>query len=290
MKKIALTHVERLIMAGGFDRGLIDGFTDPTGNKLRIARILYKAYREPHYGSWADVLTDPDSQPKLGKSERKAFGLMLVPARGLPEEFWPSVKAINLCPMASIGCAGACLSHAGHGKFEGTQLARAVRTGFLLKDPYAFGVMIGAEMRRNQRKHGDVSLRLNTISDIRWELIAPGAMKMLIAHGVRLYDYTAWKPTNRGSIEGYHLTYSAKEPAHTPDSYLEGILWGGDTVAMPFAVKKGQPLPESWNGYKVIDGDLSDDRTLDPGGVVVGLRQKGNDVDTTGFIRQLQDV
>jgi hypothetical protein len=115
-------------------------------------------------------------------------------------------------------------------------------------------------------------------------------MALLIRHGVRMYDYTAWKPAQRGTVEGYHLTYSAKEPAHTPDDYLVGILEGGATVAMPFAVKKGADLPETWHGFKVIDGDLSDDRTLDPSGVVVGLRQKGRVKDESGFIRQLQDA
>jgi hypothetical protein len=288
---LALTNAEMTIMAGGFNRGLIDGYTDSTGRVVRDARKLYKAYRARFgYGSWACVLTSPEAQPKLGKSARPAFGLMLVPARGLPKAYWPSSKPVNLCPRASAGCEVVCLFTAGHGAFDGTQRARAVRTGFLLADPYAFGAMVGAEIRAAQAKHGDISLRLNVVSDIRWELVAPGAMRLLIRHGVRLYDYTAWAPASRGTITGYHLTYSAKEPAHTPDDYLAGILSGGGTVAMPFAVKKGQPLPLVWLGFPVVDGDLSDDRTLDPSGVVVGLRQKGHKVDTSGFIRQLQVV
>ena len=282
---VALTYVEHLLRDNGFNRGVIDG-VDYEPGVLTAARRNYKEFRKGFgYEGSADVLTAPDAQPKLGKSDRPAFGLMLVPANGLTEEYWPSNRPINLCPMASAGCRAVCLAHAGHGQFDATQKARSVRTAFLLAQPYWFGVLIGAEIRRAQFKHGDISLRLNVVSDIRWELVAPGAMKHLISLGVRMYDYTAWQPKNRGTIEGYHLTYSAKEPAHTPDDYLTGILEGGATVAMPFAVKKGQELPETWQGFKVIDGDLSDDRTLDPSGVIVGLRQKGRGVDTSGFIR-----
>jgi hypothetical protein len=42
-----------------------------------------------------------------------------------------------------------------------------------------------------------------------------------------------------------------------------------------FAAPKHR-LPEQWHGYRVIDGDLADDRTADPDGVVVGLAAKGD--------------
>jgi hypothetical protein len=222
----------------------------------------------------------------LGKSERAAFGLMLTPARGLPAEFLG--RTVNLCPMASKGCQAACLGpNSGKGVLSSVRHARNVRTGFVLQHPYFAGVLIGSEIRAAQRKHGAVSLRLNTVSDIRWEFVAPGAMEYLIANDVRMYDYTAWRPESRDPMPGYHLTYSAKEPAHTPDDYLTGVLAGGGNVAMPFAVGKGKDLPETWQGFKVIDGDESDDRTLDPSGVVVGLRQKGRVQDSTGFIRSI---
>jgi hypothetical protein len=39
-------------------------------------------------------------------------------------------------------------------------------------------------------------------------------------------------------------------------------------------VRKGRALPTSWNGYKVVDGDISDYRPDDEKGVIVGLRFK----------------
>lgn len=279
----ALTFVERALV-GEFGAGVVAGFEERK-MFVREARAAWMEYRRRHgFVSAARILTDPMSQPKLGKSERAAFGLMLTPARGLPVEFLG--RRVNLCPMASKGCEAACLGpNSGKGVLAGTRHARNVRTGFVLAHPFDAGVLIGWEIRAAQRKHGAVSLRLNTVSDIRWELVAPGALEFLIANDVRMYDYTAWRPEDRQPLEGYHLTYSAKEPAHTPDSYLLAVLESGGNVAMPFAVRKGHDLPETWQGVKVIDGDESDDRTLDPSGVVVGLRQKGRVVDESGFIR-----
>jgi hypothetical protein len=280
----ALTFVERTLQGGSFGRGLIDGFNGYDVSWYG-SRAEWLAYRRAHGLKTAGaILTDPQSQPKLGKSERAAYGLMLTPARGLPREFLG--RPVNLCPRASAGCEAACLGpNSGKGVLAGTRHARNVRTGFVLSHPYEAGVLIGSEIRKAQRKHGAVSLRLNTVSDIRWELIARDALEFLIARDVRMYDYTAWSPEDRDPVPGYHLTFSAKEPGHTPDGYLVEILSNGGNVAMPFAVGRGKDLPETWLGFKVIDGDLSDDRTLDPSGVVVGLRQKGRVEDLTGFIR-----
>jgi hypothetical protein len=41
-----------------------------------------------------------------------------------------------------------------------------------------------------------------------------------------------------------------------------------------FDTKRGQPLPSTYKGYTVIDGDKDDLRFLDPKGVIVGLRYK----------------
>jgi hypothetical protein len=45
-------------------------------------------------------------------------------------------------------------------------------------------------------------------------------------------------------------------------------------------------MPETWNGYRVINGDEHDLRHLDPKGVVVGLSPKGHKAkrSTSGFV------
>ena len=92
-----------------------------------------------------------------------------------------------------------------------------------------------------------------------------------------MYDYTKnpirMKVYLAGKLpKNYHLTFSLSENNKTE---ALDILSKGGSVAVVFDTKKGQPLPDTWNGYKVIDGDLSDLRFLDEAGVVVGLRAKG---------------
>jgi hypothetical protein len=103
----------------------------------------------------------------------------------------------------------------------------------------------------------------------------------LTAAGVNLYDYTAYSPADRLPSPAYHLTYSAKEPAHTSDAYLTDILAAGGNVAVPFTTKRNEPLPATFLGFPVIDGDKSDERRNDTAGVngtgvIVGLRAKGH--------------
>jgi hypothetical protein len=44
-------------------------------------------------------------------------------------------------------------------------------------------------------------------------------------------------------------------------------------------------VPDTWQGFPVINGDESDLRFLDPSGVIVGLKAKGDaKKDTSGFV------
>ncbi|QAY10610.1 hypothetical protein SEA_PHONTBONNE_88 [Mycobacterium phage Phontbonne] len=287
------TRVETLLQ--GFGPAVIAGLEGSAD--VRQARQVWAELRESvgYRKASAALLTSGASQQKLSKNSLPSFGLMLTPERGMMAASLRDVRdafglsgGINLCPMASKGCAAACLSRSGQSGMPAQQRAQAVRTAFLLSHPVEAGLLIGAEIRSALRRHGRINLRLNTTSDIRWELIAPGMVSKLSQAGVLMYDYTAWSPRDRAESSDYSLTYSAKEPSHTSDEYLQGILANGGNVAMPFTTRRGEALPEEWNGYRVIDGDESDERRNDPRGVVVGLRAKGHEWkkdNTAGFIR-----
>lgn len=292
------TRIERILIDGEFGHAVIAGLSGNSREAVRIARRIQAEMREMvgYRRASADMLTSGASQQKLSKNSLPSFGLMLTPERGLMAPSLADVRAafklfgaFNLCPRASKGCAAACLSRSGQSGVPAQQRAQAVRTAFLLSSPFAAGLLIGDEIRRAIKRHGRINLRLNTTSDIRWEIVAPDMVQALADAGVQLYDYTAWAPKDRAESDAYKLTFSAKEPSHTSDSYLSLILQNGGNVAMPFDTPRGKDLPKSWNGFRVIDGDVSDERRNDPRGVVVGLRAKGFEWkrdNSAGFIRQ----
>jgi len=83
------------------------------------------------------------------------------------------------------------------------------------------------------------------------------------------------------------LTFSQSEINHDD---VSTVLGGGGNVAIVFNTKKKESLPESYMGYKVVDGDLHDLRSskVDGSNVIIGLRAKGDAVkDTTGFVVRL---
>ncbi len=87
---------------------------------------------------------------------------------------------------------------------------------------------------------------------------------------VQFYDYT--KNPVRFEVElpaNYHLTFSRSETNHAEAMKL---LERGFNVAWVFHGN----LPETYLGYKVINGDETDLRVLDPKGVIVGLKYKNN--------------
>ena len=292
---IKLTRAERILSDGKFGPSVVEGMTNRAA--VTAARKTWRELRlTVGYRDATAMLTTGAAQQKIGKNSLPSLALMLTPERGMMRidlaeirEAFGLTGGFNLCPLASLGCAAACLTYSGQSGMPTAQRAQAVRTAFLLSHPREAGLLIGAEIALALSKAPQVNLRLNTTSDLRWELIAPEMIDVLTAAGVLMYDYTAWHPEHREASSAYSLTYSAKEPSKTPDAYLEGVLADGGTVAMPFTTARGEALPATWHGFPVIDGDKSDERRNDPAGVVVGLRAKGykwKRDNSAGFIRQ----
>jgi hypothetical protein len=120
--------------------------------------------------------------------------------------------------------------------------------------------------------------RLNGTSDLPW-------LPLTLAREfprIRFYDYTKHvKPWSR-TLANYSLTFSR---SGENDAACLASLARGVNVAVVFRTPKGKPFPATWNGFRVIDGDVTDLRFLDPAGVVVGLRAKGPaKKDMSGFV------
>jgi hypothetical protein len=123
---------------------------------------------------------------------------------------------------------------------------------------------IAALIRDAKRRGLKPCVRINGTSDL------PKLAQLMASRfpEVQVYDYTkiprAWKRT----MPNYHLTFS-----HSGENLQDCIeaLTHGVNIAVVFH----RALPETWNGYRVLDGDRSDLRFLDAKGVIIGLKAKG---------------
>jgi hypothetical protein len=188
-----------------------------------------------------------------------------------------TLSGYQTCPMASEGCASACLNTAGRGRFTAIQEARIRKTRWFFEDRETFMAQlvkdIAAAIRKANREGMTPVFRLNGTSDIRWETVAVLGYRnvMELFPQVQFYDYTKL-PNRRNIPSNYHLTFSRSESN-------EHLIPQGMNVAVVF-----DSLPDVWMGRKVIDGTETDLRFLDEQNVVVGLLAKGKaKKDTSGF-------
>jgi hypothetical protein len=234
--------------------------------ELQEARRIARAYYVGAHGyrSVPKLLTYPESQHKLGMSAKYAVGLSLAPA---------DMSGWDACIWRTEACTAACvLVTAGKGTLPSVRKARVLKTRFLADHPQAFLTLLAEELRATVRKRGPIDFRPNVASDLRWERFAPGLFSM---EGVRVYDYTKAPHGQRNASAYSRLVFSVSERDASVREALEYLETGGN-AAVVFDTRKGQALPETWKGFRVIDADTSDARADDPDGVVVGLRAKGS--------------
>jgi hypothetical protein len=188
-------------------------------------------------------------------------------------------KQINTCAKATKWCIDGCLNTSGQARLgDHVNLARIKRTQLFYNDRNYFMDWIVAEINTAQKKAerdgNKFSVRINGTSDLSPEIFKVNGKNLLELYPtVQFYDYT--KVANRVDLlakySNYHLTFS-----YSGNNWndCETFLQTGGNVAMVFNVRKGKDLPETYKGYKVVDGDLHDYRPIDGKGVIVGLRWK----------------
>lgn len=196
----------------------------------------------------------------------KTFILYLAP-------FTQNGRGINVCSHATKGCIEACLFGSGFGgMFNSVEQARINKTNYLLADRTAFLAQLYSEIELAEKKYSTledkIAIRLNGTSDLAWEKFKING-KSLMEHfpNVQFYDYTKnYLRFDKEIPANYHLTFSRSE---SNEIQALGLLERGYSVAVVF-----DELPEEYNGYKVINGDLSDLRFEDEKNVIVGLKYK----------------
>jgi hypothetical protein len=245
--------------------------------------------------------------PKAIKADK--FGVLnainyMAPAR--------SAGVGNLCSHASPACIELCLGRESgqaamvpEGGTNIVRISRERKARYFMQDRQAYMremlFHIANAMRDARAQGKKLVVRPNGSTDIAYEsvrvMIEPafaaelseianvdvpaGAQTIFTAFPrVQFVDYTK-NPLrfNRSLPVNYDLTFSRSE---VNEEHCKAVLATGRNVAVIF----GDGLPETWNGYPVIDGDEHDLRHLDPKGVVVGLSPKGNKAkrSTNGFV------
>ena len=188
-------------------------------------------------------------------------------------------SGFNVCPMATEECIAGCLNTSGRVKMDNKNIilnSRIKKTQLFFNERDFFMNWLVAEIAASKvkaKKAGfKFSVRLNGTSDINWNTVkVSGQTIFQIFPNVQFYDYTKVDKKFNHVEPNYHLTFSFS--GYNWDK-CEDVLTNGYNVAAVFNIKKGQPFPTMFKGFKVIDGDLTDYRPDDERGTIVGLRWK----------------
>jgi hypothetical protein len=235
-----------------------------------------KTQQQPSYTKVKNLLSKGSTNAKTAKNEIETFILYLAPS--------DIIGTHNLCPFASDGCRKACLYSAGRGAFSNVQQSRINKTKFWAYDRESFYIQLANEILAIHSKTvNQVAIRLNGTSDVDHLglIFRYTGINFLSAEysNILFYDYTkSIKQIEKYKGTNYKLTFSLSETNQT--DAIKVLLDCGNIAA----VFSGE-LPQSYKGFKVIDGDKSDLRYFDPSNVIVGLKAKGQaKKDTSGFV------
>ena len=193
-----------------------------------------------------------------------------------------SQSGYNVCHNSTPECRLGCLSTSGRALMDINSnkniiLNSRIKKSKLFFEHYDFFMnWLFAEIRNAKnlaaKKGYEFSVRLNGTSDIDWYEQKLNNINVFDAFpDVQFYDYTKNPAKFSHLPENYHLTFSYS--GHNVET-CKKILAKGYNVAVVFNIKNSNQLPETFLGYPVINGDLSDYRPNDGKGVIVGLKWK----------------
>ena len=222
-------------------------------------------------------LGDVNSSPKLKKngtvSQQHTYGLYLAPAK---------LSGYNTCLHSTPECRMGCLNTSGYAGIEVNSNithisdSRINKTKLFYENPEFFMAWMIAELDAKRKlaatKGFGFSARLNCTSDIDWQNIKVNNYSIFERFpDITFYDYTKNPAKFINKPDNYHLTfsYTGRNWKH-----CEYLLKKGHNVAMVFDVKDETQIPDTFQGFKVVNGDITDYRVDDAKGIIVGLKWK----------------
>jgi hypothetical protein len=231
-------------------------------------------------------LLSEDSNSKTIKGQKYGFltGILYLSPYTL--------SGFNLCANAkSAGCIHGCLYTAGRGAFNSIQAARLSKTQYYLENraDFLINLCLDIELLIIHAKNKGLTplIRLNGTSDIRFENY-PVEFKGKTYKNIfeafpdtQFYDYT--KLSNRKDIpKNYDLTFSYSGlPGFS--RFVDQALQNKMRIAVVF--RDIDSIPKKFLDRKVLPGDNSDIRHLEPKNCIVALYAKGKaKKDYSGFV------
>ena len=179
----------------------------------------------------------------------------------------------DLCVFRWIAaCALECLRYSGRGRFNAVMAARQAKSDWFHADPEAFLKQLIHEITLFEKlcnKSGvECWVRLNVFSDVRWELAAYAIPQMF--PNINFYDYTKHAHRLKKKLpDNYSLMFSySKAPEY--QKYVEIAL----QTDVPISVVFYGPMPDTFLGREVVNGDVSDIINLSQKGKIIGLTYK----------------
>lgn len=184
----------------------------------------------------------------------------------------------TLCPWSTSSCRESCIIYSGRLAMERARLARIYRTIHLLVYPSFFYAQLFKEIKtleyRAKKLGVQPVVRLNGTSDLHDDKYFKRIPQVSVLAkfpkqfpGVQFVEYTKNPNFKSEPNQSHTFSYSGANLNEAVE-----LLKAGKNVSVVF---EGD-LPQVWNNYKVIDGDIHDNRHKDPQGFVVGLTLKGN--------------
>lgn len=247
-------------------------------------KVLLKELRQ------VNLMTPDFANTKTAKSKKEfssyvSYIMHLSPAF---EAYKELSRIGTLCPHASPGCIASCLNTAGRGKFDSVQQARLRKSLYYIVFRKEFLLHLNKELTRLENKANkegkQLVIRLNGTSDVPWENIKLDGITVIERFPkIQFYDYTKspMRLFKVQHIKNYSLTFSCAE--NNWDTCVE-LIKEGHNIAVVF-----DSIPETYYGFKVINGDSHDFRFLDKKGVIVGLSAKGEaKKDDSGFVHRIK--
>jgi hypothetical protein len=217
------------------------------------------------------LLSKGKTNAKLAKNERESFILYLSP-------YTNNSKGINLCIKATKECILFCLYDSGFASvFASVNEARQRKTEFYITNKEEFIKQLANEINDYilEAEGKEILFRLNGTSDLDFLAMLKKYADFdfeKTPDNVFFYDYTkiiGKVKKYAHCSDKYRLTFSY---SGTNEKECIEALKSGANVAM---VYKGK-MPTIWNGFEVVDGDVSDEEMFKYKSKVLALKLKGN--------------